>query len=156
MAQQSIFTEFNIKMDVLENWSDLKNVSVLEQVSCLANCQQSSSFAEPWDGWTGTLPRQVAESTLRSVWEVLQGKIDQILIVSYARVMHSCVQTKHDYMCTYNHRIWNFCKRKYPHSTYLRAAAPAADPGRIGNQSNQIGKNEGRKSIKIMPKHSLM
>jgi hypothetical protein len=47
MAQQSIFTEFNIKMDVLENWSDLKNVSVLEQVSCLANCQPSSSFAEP-------------------------------------------------------------------------------------------------------------
>jgi len=44
MAEQSIF-EGDPQIEVLENWSDLKNASVLEQVSCLANYQQSSSFA---------------------------------------------------------------------------------------------------------------
>ena len=86
MAQQSIFTEFNIKMDVLENWSDLKNVSVLEQASCLAS-YQPSSFAEPWDRWTGTFPRQVAGSTLRGgkSCKVRSGSLHfclQLMIVS--------------------------------------------------------------------------
>ena len=48
MAPQRIFDEFSPKVEVLEDWSDLKNVSVLEQVSCQANCQRfqpSSSFA---------------------------------------------------------------------------------------------------------------
>ena len=38
IAQQSFFDEFDPKMEVLEDWSDLKNVSVLEQVSCHTNC----------------------------------------------------------------------------------------------------------------------
>ena len=36
MAEQSIF-EGDPQIEVLENWSDLKNVSVLERASCLAN-----------------------------------------------------------------------------------------------------------------------
>ena len=38
MAQQSIFEGFNPQIEVLENWSDLKEVSALEEVSCQANC----------------------------------------------------------------------------------------------------------------------
>ena len=38
IAQQSIFDGFNPTVDMLEDWCDLKNVSVLEQVSCHTNC----------------------------------------------------------------------------------------------------------------------
>ena len=58
MALQRIFDEFSPKVEVVENWNDLKNVSVLEQVSCRANCQPSCSFA--------------SEHIER--WEFLQGK----------------------------------------------------------------------------------
>ena len=56
-AEQSFFDDYNPKIEVLENWSDLKEASSLEEVSC-QNFQQSSSFAS-------TL-------TLRDWWE--QGK----------------------------------------------------------------------------------
>jgi len=36
MAQQAIFEGFDPQIEVLENWSDLKEVSALEQASCLA------------------------------------------------------------------------------------------------------------------------
>ena len=38
MAQQAIFEGFDPQIEVLENWSDLKEVSALEEVSCQANC----------------------------------------------------------------------------------------------------------------------
>jgi hypothetical protein len=45
MAGQSFFDDFDPKIDVVENWNDLKEVSSLEEVSCQANCRQPSSFA---------------------------------------------------------------------------------------------------------------
>ena len=59
------FDQFSPKVEVLKNWSDLKNVSVLEQVSCHTNCRPSSFTSEPGDRWIGTFPRQAAGSTLR-------------------------------------------------------------------------------------------
>ena len=103
-------------MDVLENWSDLKNVSVLEQASCLANyanhhlplhlsletrgqvlhCTRTHDTLPATCGHIFTRhPESIPKAGRKHIerWEVLQGKIwiTSLLLATHDRVTHVCV-----------------------------------------------------------------
>ena len=92
MAQQSIFEGFDPQIEVLENWSDLKEVSALEEVSCQAKQTANNHLPLHLSLETGGQVHSLGGGKhIEKRLEVLQGKIDQILVASYDRVMHACV-----------------------------------------------------------------